>query len=184
MRTRAWWLSVTVGLTALPLARADQTGAEAVKKPVSAAIVDVRRIPEWSGDPVGNVEVTYADQTKDHWTKLAVAMMPKVAPDGVVGWVDCSADGSKELELHDRIQPVGAHLVLCDHGKVAVRIASALPFIESWGFDPDGKHVVVKSRASHGPALIQRFVRATGDSAGEVRAFEEQLPKWAKPYGE
>ncbi|MFD0895082.1 hypothetical protein KBB96_01000 [Luteolibacter ambystomatis] len=163
---------------------ADQTGAEATKKPVSAAIVDVRKLPDWSGDPIGNVEVTYEDKSKDHWTKLATAMMPKVAADGVVGWGDCGKKGTNELLTNDRGTPVGSRLVLCDHGKVTVRISSAMAFIEEWAFEADGKHVVVKSRAAHGPATVQRFLRADGSAVGEVKAFEEKMPEWAKPYKE
>lgn len=163
-----------------------QKGAETTKKPAKAAIVDVRKLEEWSGDPVGNVEVTYTDGTRDHWTKPAMAMMPKVAADGVVGWVDCSSteDGKAKLGLNARGTPIGSHLVLCDKGKVTVRIAAGKAFIEEWGFDPDGKHVVVLSRASHGPAVIERFSRASGKAAGSVAAFTEDAPEWAKPYVE
>jgi hypothetical protein len=161
-------------------------GAETTKKPAKAAIVDVRKLEEWSGDPVGNVEVTYADGTRDQWTKLATSMMPKVAADGVVGWVDCSItkDGKAQLGLNHRGTPIGSHLILCDKGKITVKITSGKAFIEEWGFDPDGKHVVMLSRASHGPAVIERFSRANGKAAGSVAGADEDAPGWAKPYVE
>lgn len=163
---------------------ADQKGAEAVKKPVKVAIVDARKIPDWAGDPVGNVEVTYADKTTDHWTRLATAMMPRIGPDGLVGWVDATEqkEGSTKLAQNDRGTPVGSRLFLCSRGKVIAKIKAGLPFIEEWAFDPDGKHVVVKSRAAHGPATIQRFLSADGSAAGETNAYNEKAPAWAKPF--
>ncbi len=67
-----------VGLVLPCMAVESQKGAEKTRKPATAAIVDVRKLAEWSGDPVGNVQVTYADGTRDHWTKLAMAMTPSV----------------------------------------------------------------------------------------------------------
>ncbi len=167
-------------------AEESQTGAETTKKTSKVAIVDARKLEEWSGDPVGNVEVTYADGTRDHWTKLAMAMIPKVASDGVVGWVDCSVtkDGKTELALNQRGTPIGSRLILCDKGKVTLKIKSSKPLIEEWGFDPDGKHVIILSRAAHGPAVIERFSRADGKAAGSVAGAAEDSPQWAKPYVE
>jgi hypothetical protein len=132
---------------------------------------------------VGNVEVTYADGTRDHWTTMATAQQPKVAADGVVGWIDCSGveAGKKQLCLYKGV-PVGSQLILCTRGKITARIASGKPFIEEWGFTADGKFVVVKSRAAHGPAVIERFTRPDGKADGEVEESAENAPEWARDY--
>ena len=180
----AVWLGVwLLSLSLQAFAAGDQTGAEAVKKPVGVAIVNVRKIPGWEGGPVGNVEVTYADGSRDRWTTMGAALFPKVAADGVVGWVDCSTtkDGKKTVDLSKGV-PVGSRLVLCDKGKVTARVSAGKPFIEEWGFTAEGGHFVVKSRAAHGPAIIERFTRPEGKPAGSFAAFADDLPDWAKNY--
>jgi len=176
-------LAIVLGWPLAGLAADNQTGAESVKTPVKAAIVDVRKIPDWQGEAVGNVEVTYADGSRDRWTTLATAQQPRVAADGVVGWVDCSKEeaGKKQMDIYKGV-PVGSRLVLCASGKVTARINAGKPFIEQWGFAPDGQHVIVKSRAAHGPALIERFSRADGKPNGSVAGFDGDAPDWAKAY--
>lgn len=177
------WIACLLGMT-LPLVAAEtQKGAEQIKKPIKAAIVDVKKIDHWDGQAVGNVEVTYADGSRDHWTTFATAQLPKVADDGVVGWIDCSTTehGKPQLALYQNI-PLSSHLVLCNKGKITAKIQSGKPFIEDWGFTADGKHVVVKSRAAHGPAVIERFSRADATPQGSVKGFAEDAPDWAKAF--
>lgn len=201
------WPAARILLLALApaLAVADQAGAETTKKPVSAVVVPVRPGGEGLADkdagdhpePVGNVEVTYADGTKDRWTVKGNAGMPRVAPDGTVGWVVFEPE-RKASTASDLIRP-NHQLVLCRAGKVLARVESALGFIEEWEFvdggsgmagndgradPPPGLRVVVKSRALHGPAVIQLFEAASGKEAGNVKAFERPLPGWAEKLGE
>jgi hypothetical protein len=75
----------------------DQKGAERTKQPVAAEILAAPAAT--AEDPaVGNVEVTYADGTKDLWTTKGNCSLPRVAPDGTVGW---TVNGPADIELHD-----------------------------------------------------------------------------------
>lgn len=163
---------------------ADQKGAEKVKVPVKAAIVGERDAANWEGEKIGNVEVVYKDGTKDRWTLKGNASNPRVSKEGVVGWVlSPLAKGGKELDLYKGL-PTFPELRLVKAGKILATIEAERPYIEMWGFSKDGKYVVVKSRGPHGQAYVQRFTVAKGKLSGRVEAFGEDLPEWAKGYGE
>jgi hypothetical protein len=163
---------------------ADQTNAELVKRPVKAGISHERNIPDYEGDPIGDVEVTYQDGSKDRWTTKGNAMTPKVSRQGVVGWVLCTLeDDGKTLLLHKN-WPVYGSLRLVSQGKILATISAAKAFIEEWAFSQDGTHVIVKSRASHGPATIEQFEVNSGKQTGETPAYSETMPAWAEPFRE
>ena len=63
-------------------------------------------------------------------------------------------------------------------------IPAEKPVIEAWGFDPDGLHVVVKSRALHGPAVVERFLMKDGSKSGSTPAYGAAIAGWASPYSE
>jgi hypothetical protein len=159
---------------------AQNQGAEKVKEPSQARIE-----PKHRSDPnfvVGDVIVTYTDGTTDSWTLKGNCMDPKVSPQGQVGWVLCElASDGKSLKLYGSV-PIGSQLVVCDRGKVIAKLRAAKPFIEDWAFADDGRHVVVKSRAAHGPASIELFGLHNGPAEASVAAFEENLPDWAGPF--
>jgi hypothetical protein len=170
-----WFLSgVTLQLVA------QNEGAEKVKEPVQARIE-----PKHRTDPrfvVGDVIVTYKDGTKDPWTLRGNCMDPKVSHQGQVGWVVCelAADG-KSLKLNGSV-PIGNQVVVSYRGNVIAKLRAAKPFIEEWAFSDDGRHIVVKSRAAHGPAIIELFGLHNGPAEASVAAFEENLPDWAQPF--
>jgi hypothetical protein len=169
-----------LGLLLLPVRAIDQTGAEKAKIPKAVQVIECRDIPG-SSYKIGNVEVTYEDGSRDRWTRLRFAMLPQVAGDGTVGWVDCGNRAKKGILLNRRGGVVPSALVLCHRGNVIARIRTALPYIEDWFFENDGGHVVVISRASHGPATIERFVRENGSRVAEISAYESKvLPAWAQ----
>jgi hypothetical protein len=165
---------------AAPRLVAQNEGAEKVKEPVQARIE-----PKHRTDPsfvVGDVIVTYRDGTTDFWTLKGNCMDPKVSAQGQVGWVLCefAADG-KSLKLNDNV-PIGSQLVICYRGKVIAKLRAAKPFIEEWAFSDDDQHVIVKSRAAHGPASIELFGLHSGPAEASVAAFEQNLPDWARPF--
>lgn len=165
-------------------ALADQKGAEAVKIPASASVVGARKVPNWEGEAIGNVQVVYKDGSKDQWTLKGNASMPKVSKAGVVGWVlsPLAKDG-KNLDLYKNL-PTFPQLRLVRGGKILATLEAERPYIEEWGFSKDGVFVVVKSRGAHGPAFLQRFRVADGKAQGNSPAFGDELPDWAKPYAE
>jgi hypothetical protein len=162
-----------------PLAISANESAEIVKQPV-AATIQPKHLPAIG--EVGNVIVTYQDGTQDTWTLKGNCMMPKVGPDGQVGWVVCQLlDNDKELKLY-RDAPIGSRLAICRKGKILANLQSAKPFIEDWNFAADGSHVVVKSRAAHGVALIELFSIRNGPAEEAVEAYRDGLPEWARPF--
>ena len=68
-------------------APSDQSGAENTKQPISAEIlVKTAGKAEAKPNPIGNVQVTYADGTKDLWTTKGNCSLAVVGTDGTVGW--------------------------------------------------------------------------------------------------
>jgi hypothetical protein len=63
-------------------------------------------------------------------------------------------------------------------------ISAEKPIIEEWGFDQDGLHVVVKSRALHGLAVIERFTIKNGSKAGTCPGHDLTTPSpaWAQSF--
>lgn len=164
----------------LPAIAANE-GAEAVKQPVQARIEPKHKLT--TSEDVGNVVVTYKDGAEDTWTVKGNCMMPKVAPQGHVGWVVCELANGKSLKLYADV-PIGSRLAICSKGKVIAVLQSAKPFIEDWDFAADGEHVVVKSRAARGPATIELFLLHNGPAEAAVEAYKENLPAWAQPFRE
>lgn len=168
----AVWATVTLG---------GNEGAEAIKRPASARIEPVFKLPE-SDEKIGNVIVEYADGTKDAWTLKGNCEDPKVSADGHVGWIVCElAEDGKSLKLYREVA-IGSHLKVCYRGRTVANLAAFKPFIEDWNFAPDGRHVVVKSRAAHGVAYIELFGLGNGPAESRVKAYEEHLPAWAEPF--
>ena len=175
-------LITALALVAGPFAclrAADQAGAEKTKVPVKVAVVDAVK---WNSEPVGNIEVRYADGTRDRWTTKGSCGQPRVAADGTVGWTVYEPERQAQTASYN-IRPNGT-LVICRKGKVLCRTQAALGFIEEWGFVKDGKHFVVKSRALHGPATVELMETETGKVEKQVKATEDKLPEWAAPYHE
>lgn len=65
-------------------------------------------------------------------------------------------------------------------------IIPAMPNIEETRFINEQNQIVVKSRASHGPATVQLFDSKTGRQEGKVMAYEIQngQPAWAAGMAE
>jgi hypothetical protein len=77
--------------------------------------------------------------------------------------------------------PIGSRLILRYPNGTLLTITAEKPIIEQWGFDPDGVHIVLKSRALHGPAVIERFTRQ-GVRESFCNAYDPSTHDWAKPY--
>ena len=93
-------LALTAGIS---LRAADQRGAENTKRPASVEIVSANAAkasphPIGNPDPIGNVQVTYADGTKDLWTTKGNCSLAHVGSNGTVGW---TVNGPADIELHD-----------------------------------------------------------------------------------
>ncbi|MBV9491220.1 MAG: hypothetical protein JO069_16080 [Verrucomicrobia bacterium] len=167
---------VTGGMTS----KGQNENAELTKQPVKARIDPRHRFG--SNDSVGDVIVTYSDGTADAWTRKGNCMDPKVSPQGYVGWIVCElTPNQKSVRLYNGI-PIGSQLAICYRGKLIAKLASAKPFIEGWGFLEDGQHVVIKSRAAHGVAMIERFGLHNGPPEAAVVAYAANLPDWARPF--
>lgn len=158
---------------------ADQTGAETKKTPVSAQVVDA---PQGDGPKIGNIEVTYADGTKDRWTTKGNTGDPRVAADGTVGWTVYGPE--TKIAASYTIRPNGT-VVICRRGKVLCRVESARLNVEDWGFIADGAQFVLKTRGPHGPADIELHDTTTGKLLDTKPAStDEKLPVWAEPFRE
>lgn len=143
------------------------------------SISDERTLPGWLGSPVGNVRLDGKNLTSG-----AIAQQPKANRSGWVGWVDCSDKDHPERLLIVKGVPSGSRLILRNPSGSLHTILAGKPIIEAWGFDSDGLHVVVKSRALHGPAVIERFLMKHGVRDGQYPAYESSLPPWAVVYRE
>jgi len=150
------------------------------------SLVDLHPLPGWKGDPVGNVSITKANGKHMQLTMSATAQQPKVTrsggKNGLVGWIDCSKPSEPGVLNVVNGVPIGSHLILRNPDGSLITITSGKPIIEQWGFDPDGIHVVLKSRALHGPAVIERFTIKDGFKKGACLAHDSTAPAWAQPY--
>jgi len=169
----AWCLAFS-GL----LYAADQKGAELTKKPVSADVV-VPKGTKPDDEQIGNIRIKYEDGSKDLWTTKSNCSLPRVAPDGIVGWT-VHAEETK-IAASYTVRPNGT-LVLCKQGKVYATIKSGRGFIEEWQFIDQGTHLVLVTRGAHGPADIELHDVATGKLLKSVKPTDDPLPAWAKPY--
>lgn len=158
---------------------ADQSGAEKTKRVTSVAIVG--NATAENAEKIGNVEVTYADGTKDHWTTKGDAGLALLSPDGTVGWTVYAPETKAAASY--KMRP-NTTLIICRRGQVLCRIKATLPFIEEWRFLDDGKKVALKTRAAHGPASLELHETKTGQLLAAVKAADTKLPKWAEPYRE
>ena len=172
--------------TAISLRAADQRGAENTKQPASVEIVAANAAkasphPIGNSNPIGNVQVTYTDGTKDLWTTKGNCSLAQVGSDGAVGW---TINGPEvQINSADWMRPNGT-LVLCRHGKVIAQIKSGKAFIEQWQFLENGTRLVLLTRGAHGPADIELHDADTGKLIESVQASGGNLPAWAKPYGD
>jgi len=116
-------------------------------------------------------------------TSAATAQQPKANRDGWIGWIDCSEKAHPSRLLIVKGVPIGSRLILRDPNGTLITITAEKPIIEQWGFDRDGVHIVLKSRALHGPAVIERFT-LHGVREGFCNAYEHSPPDWAKPYSD
>jgi len=156
--------------------------------PLSAAptyqisLINMRPLPGWKGHPVGKVAITTPEGKHLQLTKSATAQQPKASRTGLVGWVDCSKEGEPAVLNVARGVPIGSRMIVRKPDASLLTITSGKPIIEEWGFDSDGIHIVLKSRALHGPAVIERFSIQNGSKAGACLAYVSTAPTWAKPY--
>ena len=145
----------------------------------TVSLCDQRTLPGWQGAPVGNVRLDGKNLTSS-----GTSQQPKGSPSGWIGWIDCSEEHhSERLRIVNGI-PIGSHLILRNPSGVLLTIPAGKPIIEAWGFAPDGLHVVVKSRALHGPAVIERFLMKDGSKDATCSAYESHLSAWALPYSD
>jgi hypothetical protein len=117
-------------------------------------------------------------------TSAATAQQPKANLDGWIGWIDCSETQHPDRLLVVKGVPIGSRLILRNPSGSLLVIPTEKPLIESWGFDPDGLHVIVKSRALHGPAVIERFLMKDGSKSASTPAYAASIAGWASPYSE
>jgi hypothetical protein len=153
-------------------------GVSATAKAATATKIEVVA-PAGASEDVGDVFVTWDDGQRERLTRGAHAEQAKVGPDGLIGWA-----WSKE-RYNDR----GTNLWVNEHLRVQrgkqllFDVKSGKPFIEDWAFIPEG--LVVKSRATHGPAWVELFSLSDGKRTTIIeKAFGDGLPAWAKPYAD
>lgn len=173
-----FFLLFAVGGAPLAFA-ADQSGAGKTKRAVKAEVVGNAKAE--NAEKIGDIEVTYADGTKDRWTTKGNAGLPQVSPDGIVGWTVYSPEA--KIAASYTMRPNNT-LVICRQGKVLCRAQTALPFIEDWHFLDDGKQFAIRTRAAHGAATLELHETKTGQLLDAVKAGDAKLPKWAEPYRE
>jgi hypothetical protein len=126
---------------------------------------------------VGNVRIDGKNLTTG-----AIAQQPMANSMGWIGWVDCSERNHPNTLRVVNGVPIGDRLILRKPDTSLMTITSGKPIIEQWSFDPDGLHVIIKSRALHGPAVIERLRIKDGSKKGACLAYETNAPAWAKPY--
>jgi hypothetical protein len=155
----------------------EHSSADVAKKAVSVKII-LSSASRADGSEMGNVQVTYDDGTKAHWTTKGNCSLARIAPDGTVGWTvsgPASRYSARGLRSNDT-------LVLCRKGKDVAIITSALAFIEEWNFINEGRMLVLRTRAAHGPSDIELHSVHSGKLLDSVKGYSDKLPIWAKPY--
>ena len=163
---------------------ADQKGTESTKQPASVEIMPAKAKktsaqPADTATAIGNVQMTYADGTKDLWTTKGNCSMPEVATDWTVGW---TVHGDEvKINSADKMRPNGT-LVVFRKGNVLAMIKSAKSFIEKSDFHGTEGQLVLLTRGSHGPANIKLHDVATGKLIESVKESAENPPEWPKPY--
>jgi hypothetical protein len=145
----------------------------------TVALCDQRPLPGWQGSPVGNVSLGGKNLTSG-----TTAQQPKANRNGWIGWIDCSEKDHPKRLLIVKGVPIGSRLILRNPYGSLLTIPAEKPVIEAWGFDPDGLHVVVKSRALHGPAVIERLLMKDGSKSGSTPAYGAAIPEWASEYSD
>ena len=145
----------------------------------TVSLCDQRPLPGWQGPPVGHVSLGVKKLTS-----AATAQQPKANLNGWIGWVDCSERQHPNRLLIVKGVPIGSRLILRNPSGSLTSIPAEKPVIEAWGFDQDGLHVVVKSRALHGPAIIERFLMKDGSKSASTPAYGTSIAGWASPYSE
>jgi len=145
----------------------------------TVALCDQRPLPGWQGSPVGIVTLGGKKLTSG-----TTAQQPKANRDGWIGWIDCSEKDHPKRLLIVKGVPIGSRLILRNPSGSLTSIPAEKPVIEDWGFDPDGRHVVIKSRSLHGPAVIERFQMKDGSKSASTPAYGATIPEWAHPYSE
>ena len=99
---------------------------------------------------------------------------------GVIG--SSSAQGSSPYQG----RKIQGGLVIMRGDSTVSTIRTVMPNVEEWKFINNGRSVVAKSRASHGPAAVEMFDSATGALQDKVLAFaiKNGQPAWAAEYAE
>ena len=139
----------------------------------------------YGDERIGNVEVTYADGTKDRWTKKGNCGQAHVAADGTVGWTIYEAERRLPNLAYTVMVRNNRTVVLCRRGKIVARIYSGPGFIDKWGFLDGGRQIALRAQNLHGPVQIERHDSATSYLLENVPAFASDpssLPAWAKPF--
>jgi hypothetical protein len=140
--------------------------------PVRVEIVPLKA--NGAADRTGDVVAILDDGRSERLTQNKHCLDPKVGPGGLVGWTWASEKYKGDW--------VNEHLRVQQGKKMLVDAKTEKPFIEEWGFAPQG--VVAKSRALHGPAKIELFSLQDGHRIAVIDAFADDLPAWAEPFKE
>ncbi len=122
---------------------------------------------------VGDVSVTWDNGRSEMLTKGAHAQLARLGPDGLIGWT-WAKELYKELWVNERLRVQRGKRLLFE-------VKSEKPFIEEWNFIGEG--VAVRSRARHGPAVIELFSVEDGKRIASSNAYGE-VPTWAKPFAD
>jgi len=122
---------------------------------------------------IGDVSVTWENGRSEMLTKDAHAELPRLGPNGLIGWT-WAKELYKELWVNE-------HLRIQFGKQLLFEVKSEKPFIEEWNFIHEG--VAVKSRALHGPAIIELFSVEDGKRIASSKAYGE-IPAWAKPFAD
>lgn len=97
-------------------------------------------------------------------------------------------EAAEPMSVTGTLTPVkGVGSVTIRRGNQVVCVCrTAEPRVEEVRFHDGQSQIVVKSRAAHGPAVIQRFNTTTGAEIGRVMAYEVNYgrPTWAASMAE
>lgn len=69
-------------------------------------------------------------------------------------------------------------------GRAMTVVRPALPNVEEWRFSQDKEFIIVKSRANHGPAMIEKFRISDGTLVDKIMASSVTNERWAKPFAD